>query len=198
MDEMRAEYESMKLVPKVTLHEMWYNPTLRQPLIIAIVVMLSQQFSGINAVIFFSTDIFNKAGLVEESALYATMGIGVINVLMTLVSLGLVEKSGRRTLHLTGLAGMAVTTTVLSVCFALKDVLPFLKYVSILSVYTFVIMFASGPGSIPWFLVAELFGAGARPLATSIAVGVNWTANFVVGLGFLPLEVRQKLFKKNR
>lgn len=49
-------------------------------------------------------------------------------------------------------------------------------------------MFAVGPGSIPWFLVSELFNQSARPTATSIAVGVNWTANFLVGLGFLPLQ----------
>ncbi|KAI1301819.1 Solute carrier family 2, facilitated glucose transporter member 1 [Halotydeus destructor] len=158
MDEMRAEYEALKLVPKVTLHEMWHNQALRQPLIIAMVLMLSQQLSGINAAIFFSTKIFTNAGLDETEALYSTLGMGVINVIMTLVSLVLVEKAGRRTLHLTGLAGMAVTTVVLT--------------------WT-------------WFnpvvLVAELFGVGARGLATSLAVAVNWSANFAVGLGFLPL-----------
>lgn len=44
-------------------------------------------------------------------------------------------------------------------------------------------------GSIPWFLVAELFGQGPRPIATSIAVAVNWMANFIVSLAFLPLTV---------
>lgn len=53
----------------------------------------------------------------------------------------------------------------------------------------FVVMFATGPGSIPWFLVTELFAQGARAMATSVAVTVNWTANFVVGLGFLPIQV---------
>ncbi|CAG2162713.1 unnamed protein product [Oppiella nova] len=192
MDDMRAEYESMKLVPKVTLHELWYNSMLRQPLIISLVVMLSQQFSGINAVIFFSTDIFEKAGLTKSAALYATLGIGVINVLMTIVSLILVEKSGRKTLLLTGLAGMFVTTIVLTFCLALKDRSEVFSYVSILAVYMFVVMFASGPGSIPWFLVAELFGVGARALATSIAVSVNWTANFIVGLVFLPLQEKME------
>ncbi|CAG2110354.1 unnamed protein product [Medioppia subpectinata] len=188
MDDMRAEYESMKLVPKVTLHELWYNSMLRQPLFISLVVMLSQQFSGINAVIFFSTDIFERAGLDKSAALYATLGIGVINVMMTIVSLILVEKSGRKTLLLTGLGGMFFTTIVLTFCLALKDSFEILRYVSILAVYMFVVMFASGPGSIPWFLVAELFGVGARAMATSIAVSVNWTANFIVGLVFLPLQ----------
>lgn len=50
MDEMRAEYEAMKLVPKTTLKEMLTNPSLRAPLIIAVMMMLAQQLSGINAV----------------------------------------------------------------------------------------------------------------------------------------------------
>ena len=53
-------------------------------------------------------------------------------------------------------------------------------------------MFATGPGSIPWFIVSELFTVGARGLATSLAVAINWTANFFVGLLFLPIQVSSK------
>ena len=65
MDEMRAEHESMKLVPKVTLTEMVRTSALRQPLVIAMMMMLAQQLSGINAAIFYSTSIFKSAGLDE-------------------------------------------------------------------------------------------------------------------------------------
>lgn len=50
-------------------------------------------------------------------------------------------------------------------------------------------------GSIPWFLVSELFAQGPRPIATSIAVAVNWLSNFIVGLCFLPLTVSLKILK---
>lgn len=73
--------------------------------------------------------------------------------------------------------------------FFLQTTYVWVSYLAIIFVMVFVIAFAVGPGSIPWFLVSELFNSSARPLATSIAVGVNWTANFVVGLGFLPLQV---------
>ena len=46
-----------------------------------------------------------------------------------------------------------------------------------------------GPGSIPWFFVTELFSQSGRPIASSIAVAVNWSANFLVGLGFSPIQV---------
>lgn len=187
MDEMRAEYEQMKMVPKVTIYEMIHNIGLRSPLIISMMMMLSQQLSGINAAIFYSTNIFIDADLSPAAAANATLGVGGINVFMTLVSLILIERAGRRTLHLIGLGGMAVLTVVLTICLVLKDQFPVMSYLSVASVVGFVVMFATGPGSIPWFLVGELFGQGARPLATSLAVAVNWTANFVVSISFLPL-----------
>lgn len=188
MEEMRQEAQSMSLVPKVTLADMWRNPLYRQPMIISSVVMLSQQFSGINAVIFYSTSIFENAGLDQDKSSYATVGMSMVNVLMTLLSLVLVERAGRRTLHLFGLGGMAVTTFILCIAVQMKEII-FFRYLSIAAVYIFVIMFAVGPGSIPWFLVGELFSSNARGIATSIAVGVNWSANFVVGLVFLRLQV---------
>lgn len=136
---------------------------------------------------YFSTDIFTGAGLSKEAAARATLSVSVINVLMTFVSLALVERAGRRTLHLVGLGGMAVLTVVLTISLALKDTYPAFSYASVGAVIGFVVFFAVGPGSIPWFLVGELFGQGARPLATSLSVAVNWTANFLVGMCFLPL-----------
>ncbi|XP_074601458.1 solute carrier family 2, facilitated glucose transporter member 1-like isoform X3 [Brevipalpus obovatus] len=187
MEEMRQEAQSIELVPKVTLADMWRNPVYRQPLIISVMVMLSQQLSGINAVIFYSTAIFKGAGLEDSLATYATVGMSMVNVVMTVVSLVLVERFGRRTLHLFGLGGMVFTTILLTFCVQMKHIL-ILSYLSVAMVYLFVIFFASGPGSIPWFLVGELFGSNARGLATSIAVAVNWGANFMVGLLFLPLQ----------
>ncbi|PZC75443.1 hypothetical protein B5X24_HaOG206052 [Helicoverpa armigera] len=69
-----------------------------------------------------------------------------------------------------------------------KAQISWVSYLCIALVILFVVMFAVGPGSIPWFLVTELFNQSARPAATSVAVTVNWTANFIVGLSFLPLS----------
>uniref|UniRef100_A0A2P2I4R0 Solute carrier family 2, facilitated glucose transporter member 1-like n=1 Tax=Hirondellea gigas TaxID=1518452 RepID=A0A2P2I4R0_9CRUS len=187
MEEMQGEAEAQKLVPAVSLREILTNPTLRIPLVIAVMMMLAQQFSGINAVIFFSTKIYESAGLGEDEALYATIAMGSMNVLMTLVSLVMVEKAGRKTLMLTGLGGMAIVCVFLTLCLALKDYGTWISYCSIVLVIMFVVMFATGPGSIPWFLVNEIFASNARPIAASIAVAVNWTAAFLVGLLFLPV-----------
>ena len=113
MDEMKQEQESMKLVPKVTLKEMLTNGSLRQPLIIAMMMMLAQQLSGINCAIFYSTKIFQNAGLDAQASQSATLGMGAMNVLMTFVSLILIEKAGRKTLMVIGLCIMFLMTTLL-------------------------------------------------------------------------------------
>jgi len=189
MDEIIAEHESMKQLPKVTFKEMIVNSSLRSPLIIAMMMMLAQQLSGINAAMFFSTSIFTSAGLNESEAQSATLGMGSMNVAMTFISLVLIEKAGRKTLMVVGLSIMLVTTTVLLICLAAAEAVPALAYLSIAMVICFVIGFATGPGSIPWFFVTELFTQSARGMATSIAVVTNWTANFLVGLGFEPLRL---------
>jgi len=188
MDEMKQEQESMKLVPKVTLKEMLTNGSLRQPLIIAMMMMLAQQLSGINCAIFYSTEIFKNAGLDAQASQSATLGMGSMNVLMTFVSLVLIEKAGRKTLMVIGLVFMFLMTTMLFSALLTFESVPAMSYVAIVAVILFVVGFATGPGSIPWFFVTELFAQSGRPTATSIAVTVNWSANFLVGLGFSPLN----------
>ncbi|CAH2083734.1 unnamed protein product [Euphydryas editha] len=186
MEEMHQEAEKNKISKKVTLTELFRKQQLRQPLLIAMVIMVAQQLSGINAVMYFSTDIFQTANLSKTQSQYATLGMGAMNVMMTLISLLLVEAAGRKTLLLAGFSGMLVTSVALCVAMLYTSVV-WVSYLCIALVILFVVMFAVGPGSIPWFLVTELFGQSARPAATSVAVTVNWAANFIVGLSFLPL-----------
>lgn len=108
-------------------------------------------------------------------------------VIMTLVSIPLMEKSGRRFLHLLGLGGMLIFSILMTVSFVLKEKYDNLKYLSIVSMMLYIVFFAIGPGSIPWMIVGELFSQGPRSAAVSLAVLVNWSANVAVGQGFPPL-----------
>ncbi|XP_034733751.1 solute carrier family 2, facilitated glucose transporter member 1-like [Etheostoma cragini] len=104
------------------------------------------------------------------------------------VQLFVVERVGRRPLHLVGLMGMAVSAVFLTVAMALLDQLSWMSYVSIAAIFSFVAFFEIGPGPIPWFIVAELFSQGPRPSAIAVAGLSNWSANFLVGIGFPYVE----------
>merc|ERR1712141_987102 len=134
MDEMRQEQASMKLVPKVTLKEMIANSSLRQPLIIAMMMMLAQQLSGINCAIFYSTSIFENAGLNDSQAQSATLGMGAMNVAMTFVSLALIEKAGRKVLMVSGLSLMVCMTILLLASLLTFETVPAMSYVAVVAV----------------------------------------------------------------
>ncbi|GAB1859517.1 Solute carrier family 2, facilitated glucose transporter member 1 [Camponotus japonicus] len=188
MEEMRTEYESMKLIPKVTVRELFVNPALRIPLFISIMIMFAHQLSGINSIMFFSTKTFMMAQLDMTVAQNATVGVSATGILMIIISLVLVEKAGRKTLLLVGFAGMFLDTALLTICLVFAETSRTAAYFSIVLVTIFVVLFSTGPGSIPWFMVSELFNQSARPPAISIAIAVNWTANFIVSISFLPLQ----------
>jgi len=186
MEEMRIEAQQSEA--NVTMLEMIRSRVLLMPLGIGVVMHLSQQLSGINAVLYYSTNIFIDAGLTADSAKYATIGIGAIMVGMTLVSIPLMDRAGRRTLHLWGLGGMFIFSIFITISLLVKELIEWVRYVAVVATLSFVVFFAVGPGSIPWMITAELFSQGPRPAAMSIAVLVNWLANFSVGLFFLPLK----------
>nr|XP_058147809.1 solute carrier family 2, facilitated glucose transporter member 3-like [Dasypus novemcinctus] len=180
--EMKEESARMAQEKKVNVLELFRAPNYRQPIIISIVLQLSQQLSGINAVFYYSTGIFKDAGVQEP--IYATIGAGVVNTVFTVVSLFLVEKAGRRTLHMLGLGGMAVCCVFMTVSLLLKDEYSWMTFVCIGAIMVYVAFFEIGPGPIPWFIVAELFSQGPRPAAMAVAGCSNWTSNFLVGLLF--------------
>ncbi|KAG9469745.1 solute carrier family 2, facilitated glucose transporter member 3-like [Eleutherodactylus coqui] len=182
IEEMKEEADRMAQEKPVSFIELFRSRQYRQPIIIAIVLQLSQQLSGINAIFYYSTSIFEKARV--PNPIYATIGAGIVNVVFTVVSLLVVERAGRRTLHLTGLGGMAVFALIMTIATKLIDQAVGWSYVSIVAIYIFVAMFEIGPGPIPWFIVAELFSQGPRPAAMAVSGCSNWTANFLVGMLF--------------
>jgi len=188
IDEMRAEEQAQQAEAQITMFELLRSPTLRMPLTIAIMMQLSQQLSGINAVFYYSTNLFITTGLSETSAKYATIGIGSVMVLMTLVSIPLMDRSGRRTLHLYGLGGMFIFSIFITISFLVKELVSWIWWLSVVSTLFYVVFFAVGPGSIPWMITAELFSQGPRPAAMSVAVLINWCANFLVAIGFPTMQ----------
>ncbi|OQV21176.1 Solute carrier family 2, facilitated glucose transporter member 3 [Hypsibius exemplaris] len=189
MSDMESDYDKSKDLPRVTIVDLFRDRFLRRVIIICMMVMLSQQFSGINAVMFYSTAIFVSSGLSGEDAQYATIGMGGIFVLASIVSMTVVERLGRKVLLLGGLAGMCVMTILLVAFMKLTAAgMAWASYLSVTSVMLFVVFFAIGPGPIPWFIASELFTEGPRAPATSVVAGVNWSSTLLITFAFPLVE----------
>lgn len=164
-------------------------PWLRPALIIGIGLMFFQQMTGINTVIYYAPTIFQKAGFVSDaSAIYATVGVGLINVIFTVVSIKLIDRLGRKPLLSGGLIGMIISLVALGLAFQFEASLgDALKWVTVGSLVVYIASFAISLGPIAWLIISEIYPLKIRGVAMSIATLSNWAFNFVVALTFLPL-----------
>ncbi|CAD5219776.1 unnamed protein product [Bursaphelenchus okinawaensis] len=196
---LEIEKQRQENAEKVNVASLLGNASFRWPLFLAAFLMMAQQLSGINAAMFFSTEIFRSAGLNDENSVYATIGVGVVNVLMTVVSVYLVDLPmfGRRSLLLIGMIGMIFASLALVIsmyCFTHDIAANVTPYLACAFLLIFVIFFATGPGSIPFFYVSEVFPSSARASASAVCVATNWTFTVIVGVTFLPIEKNLKEF----
>ena len=163
------------------------SPRLRRPLIIGIGLAMFQQITGINTVIYFAPEIFQNAGLSSAAtAILATAGVGAVNVIMTIVSIRLIDRLGRRRLLFWSLGGMATTLLVLSAAFYVGAAGQ-LAWIAVASVAAYVGFFAIGLGPVFWLLISEIFPLSLRGRAMSLATVANWGFNAVVSVTFLDL-----------
>jgi sugar porter (SP) family MFS transporter len=159
----------------------------RLPLIVGIGLAIFQQVTGINTVIYFAPIIFQAAGLSSASAaILATAGIGVVNVVLTIVAIWLVDRVGRRVLLLSGLAGMGISLCLLALGFLLGTGSA-LGWLIAASLAAYVGFFAIGLGPVFWLLISEIYPLAIRARGMSAATIANWLSNLVVALTFLDL-----------
>ena len=162
------------------------SPTVLRVILCGVALAVIQQITGINTVIYYAPTIFQQAGFHSAlSSILATAGVGLVNVLMTIVSIPLLDKIGRRPLLLASLGGMGVSLVALGLGFAIGGVA--LKWIGLLSLAIYIASFAIGLGPVFWLLISEIFPLSVRGQAASVATMANWLSNFVVSLTFLSL-----------
>ena len=164
------------------------GPRLRPAMIVGIGLAIAQQITGINTVIYYAPTILNFAGLSSSSvAILASVGVGVVNVVLTLVAMQLIDRVGRRPLLLVSLAGMALSLFVLGLAFALPQLAGSLGWIAVIGLMTYVGSFAVGLGPVFWLMLSEIYPLRIRGRAMSVGTVANWSANLIVALSFLTL-----------
>ncbi|MGH9739176.1 MAG: sugar porter family MFS transporter [Candidatus Acidiferrales bacterium] len=189
VDVEMAEIEATmsKAQERGKLSDLWL-PEVRLAMVIGIGLAIFQQVTGINTVIYYAPKIIQSAGISSASgAILATAGIGLVNVVMTVVSMWLIDRVGRRPLLLIGIAGMAVSLGVLGYVFYSPKHSGGFATFAVVTLMCYVAMFAISLGPIFWLLIAEIYPLKIRGSAEGVAAGANWAANFVVSLTFLTL-----------
>jgi sugar porter (SP) family MFS transporter len=155
-------------------------PNLRRVMLIGIGLAVLQQVTGINTVIYYAPTILKQAGLGSMNSILASVPVGVINVVVTVISIMIIDKVGRKPLLVASLSGMVVTIAGLALSFGLSAP----SWTKVVCLVAYVGSFAIGMGPVFWLLIAEIYPLRARGEAMSVATSANWMANFGVALAF--------------
>ncbi|GBP19311.1 Facilitated trehalose transporter Tret1 [Eumeta japonica] len=185
LDEMQKEIDDTSR-QRGGLLSMVSAKASRMALICGLGLMFFQQFSGINAVIFYTNNIFQAAGSNISPSL-STIIVGIVQSIATYMSSLLVEKAGRKLLLLQSCVIMGSCLIALGIYFTMQEAgysVSSFGWLPLLSMILFIISFSMGFGPIPWMMMAELFSVEYRGTASGITVIMNWTLVFVVTLCF--------------
>jgi SP family arabinose:H+ symporter-like MFS transporter len=165
------------------------NPRLRALLFVGFTLAIFANATGINVIIYYGTEIFKMAGFVEKATSFkAQMIIGLTNLLFTFVGMALIDRTGRKVLHVFAYGLMTFSMLSLGLMFTLRDIAPIWM---VIPVMTYVASFACGVGVVIWVYLSEMFPNKIRGAAMGIATMLIWMANFAV-TQFFPI-LRDKM-----
>jgi len=146
-------------------------------IVIGSILSILQQFTGINAVLYYGADIFEKAlGFGKEDILLQQVLLAFINLIFTFIAMATVDKFGRKPLIYIGSIGMITGFLLLGVSLQQQSI----GFLSLLGVLIFIGSFAMSMGPVVWVLLSEMFPNKIRSVAMSVAVAAQWAANYFV------------------
>jgi SP family arabinose:H+ symporter-like MFS transporter len=147
----------------------FWTRSLRAPILLAILIAVFNQLSGINAILYFAPRVLAMAGLGEKAALLQSVGIGITNTIFTFIGIWLIDRLGRRTLLYIGSYGYIVSLAVTAWGF-------FSGSVSIVpaAIFVFIAAHAIGQGTVIWVLIAEIFPNAHRAAGQALGSLTHW------------------------
>ncbi|KAK0704933.1 hypothetical protein B0H67DRAFT_649329 [Lasiosphaeris hirsuta] len=179
---LEAEKEMMSVGKSNRLKKIFTIRRNRNAMVASEIVMFLQQFCGINAIAYYSSEIFLEAGFTEVSALAASLGFGVINWLFALPAFYTIDTFGRRNLLLTTFPLMAVCMLFTGFSFWIPATSPAHIGCIALGIYLFAAVYSPGEGPVPFTYSAEAYPLYIRPIGMSLATATTWLFNFLLAV----------------
>lgn len=161
---------------KNTRQESLFNGKYKKPIFLAITIGLFNQLAGINAILYYSNYIFSSAGFSSSSAALQTVGVGLVNLVATILGMSLIDKIGRKTLLLVGSVGMACALAGVALVFYTHSYAELLVWLLIL----FIVFFAISQGSVIWVYISEVFPSRVRSKGQSLGSSSHWIMNAII------------------
>ncbi|AWP15170.1 putative solute carrier family 2 facilitated glucose transporter member 5-like [Scophthalmus maximus] len=184
VEEMMKEKTAMQSVRSHSVMELIRNQTVRWQLITIIITFTGLQLCGINAVYFYSFDVFRAAGIQEGQLRYVALGTGLCEVSTSVACFMIIESTGKKDLLFRGYMAMSATLVLLTITLYLQNQVPWMSYCSMALIFLFIIFFASGPAGIIAPLPGEILTQSFKSAGYTVACTLNWTGLFGLGMLF--------------
>ena len=149
----------------------FFSGRYNRPILYAFLFAFFNQVSGINAVIYYAPRIFEAANLATESAFLSSVGIGIVNVLFTLIGMYLIDRSGRKTLMYIGSLGYIISLSSVAWAFYTNNLEGLIVPIWL---FVFIASHAIGQGAVIWVFISEIFGNEVRGLGASLGSTTHW------------------------
>lgn len=151
-------------------------------IVLGSVLSIFQQLSGINAMIYFAPKIYGEAGFSKENAVLATLLVGAVNMIATLLTILMVDRFGRKKLLLVSEAGVVGGLAMLVFSFLTES--NWIDFLATGAVPLYVFFYSLGLGPIVWVLISEMFPLAVRAKAIAFFTVINWVTNYLIVLSF--------------
>ncbi|AWP06138.1 putative solute carrier family 2 facilitated glucose transporter member 5-like [Scophthalmus maximus] len=189
VEEMQEEQRSLSSIQTYSVCGLLQDRCVRWQVITIVVLNIGMQLSGIDAIWFYTNEIFKNAGIQEPLIQYTTVGTGAIEVISGVLGCFTIERVGRRPLIIGGFLFMGICCAGITVSALFQTRLAFMRYISVGCVVGIIAGFCIGPAGVPFLITAELFKQSHRPAAYTVAGVLNWLSNFTIGFIFPFLEI---------
>ncbi|MCQ9168525.1 sugar porter family MFS transporter [Corynebacterium amycolatum] len=163
------------------------TPWVRRTVIIAMLIGVTQQVTGANAIMYFAPTMMNKVGLSTESSVYTSIIIGIASVISCAIGMSIIDRVGRRRMLIIGLVGCASSLLVLAPVYGLSSNSSTGAMMSLLLMTVFIVFQQAAVSVATWLLISEIVPTEARGLGMGLAGLALWVANWFVAQAFLPM-----------
>lgn len=147
-----------------------FQRKFRRPLLLAFAIAFFNQLSGINAFLYYAPRIFELAGLEESASFLSSVGIGLVNLIFTLVGISMIDKFGRKTLMYVGSAGYIVSLGLVAIAFGMG----WTGMAIPIFFFLFIASHAIGQGAVIWVFISEIFPNHLRADGSAFGSSVHW------------------------
>ncbi len=185
-----------EVAPETASWRQLFRPGLRRALVIAVLLSVFGQLSGVNIVVYYGPKILVAAGYAHGAALLGQVAFGFINLVFTVIAMAIIDSSGRRPLLIKGMAAVTAALALIGLLFVVgtaggtRPIAPaFGPWITVM-ICVYMAAIAISICAVIWVITAEIFPTQVRGRGCSVATFANWTTNALSALLFPPIVDR--------